>query len=65
MRSVKRCAPNIRRWAMTRDSIASAGRLFGNARIRALLLMWWIPPMFFVVAHSRDNYPPRIGGWSP
>jgi MFS family permease len=38
--------------AMTRDSIASAGRLLGDARIRALLLMWWVPPMFFVVAEG-------------
>ncbi|WP_329259469.1 MFS transporter [Actinoallomurus sp. NBC_01490] len=38
--------------AMTRDSIASAGRWLGDARIRALLLMWWVPPMFFVVAEG-------------
>ncbi|GAA4512542.1 MFS transporter [Actinoallomurus oryzae] len=38
--------------AMMRESIASAGRLFGDARIRALLLMWWTPPMFFVVAEG-------------
>lgn len=38
--------------AMTRRSIASAGRLLGDARIRTLLLMWWVPPMFFVVAEG-------------
>jgi MFS family permease len=38
--------------AMMRDSIASAGRLFGTPRIRALLLMWWLPPMFCVVAEG-------------
>ncbi|GAA4617576.1 MFS transporter [Actinoallomurus liliacearum] len=38
--------------AMARDSIASVGRLLGDARIRALLLMWWVPPMFFVVAEG-------------
>ncbi|MYS22559.1 Predicted arabinose efflux permease, MFS family [Streptomyces sp. DvalAA-14] len=38
--------------AMMRDSIASAGRLFGSPRIRALLLMWWLPPMFCVVAEG-------------
>ncbi|GAA0379581.1 MFS transporter [Microbispora corallina] len=27
-------------------------RLLGDPRIRALLLMWWIPPMFFVVAEG-------------
>jgi MFS family permease len=37
---------------MWRESAAVTGRLFGNARIRALLLMWWIPPMFFVVAEG-------------
>lgn len=38
--------------AMMRDSLASAGRLFGNPRIRALLLMWWLPPTFCVVAEG-------------
>jgi predicted MFS family arabinose efflux permease len=35
-----------------RESIASVGQLLGDPRIRALLLMWWIPPMFFVVAEG-------------
>ncbi len=35
-----------------RQSLASAGRLLGDRRVRALLLMWWIPPMFFVVAEG-------------
>lgn len=38
--------------AMMRDSIASAGRLLSSPRIRALLLMWWLPPMFCVVAEG-------------
>lgn len=38
--------------AMMRQSIASAGQLLANPRIRALLLMWWVPPMFFVVAEG-------------
>jgi MFS family permease len=38
--------------AMMRESIASAGQLLGDPRIRALLLMWWVPPMFFVVAEG-------------
>jgi MFS family permease len=38
--------------ATIRGSIASTQRLFGNPRIRALLLMWWIPPMFFIVAEG-------------
>jgi hypothetical protein len=38
--------------AMMRESIASAGQLLGDPRIRALLLMWWIPPMFFAVAEG-------------
>jgi MFS family permease len=38
--------------AMLRASIASTRRLFGAPRIRALLLMWWIPPMFFIVAEG-------------
>ncbi|MDR8407380.1 MFS transporter [Nonomuraea sp. 3-1Str] len=38
--------------ATMRQSLASAGRLLGERRIRALLLMWWIPPMFFVVAEG-------------
>ncbi|MBD0736551.1 MFS transporter [Streptomyces sp. CBMA29] len=38
--------------AMMRDSIGSAGRLFRNARIRSLMLMWWVPPMFCVVAEG-------------
>jgi MFS family permease len=38
--------------AMMRDSIASARRLLATPRIRALLLMWWVPPMFFIVAEG-------------
>jgi hypothetical protein len=38
--------------AIMRQSIASAGRMLGDPGIRALLLMWWIPPMFFVVAEG-------------
>ncbi|GAA2119509.1 MFS transporter [Actinomadura napierensis] len=38
--------------AVMRRSVASAARLLGEPRIRALLLMWWIPPMFFVVAEG-------------
>ncbi len=35
-----------------RGSVAATRRLFGVPRIRALLLMWWIPPMFFIVAEG-------------
>ncbi|WP_426502966.1 MFS transporter [Dactylosporangium sp. McL0621] len=38
--------------ATMRGSIASTRRLFGARRVRALLLMWWIPPMFFIVAEG-------------
>ncbi|KAB8180008.1 MFS transporter [Microbispora catharanthi] len=38
--------------AMMRASIASTRSLLGAPRIRALLLMWWIPPMFFIVAEG-------------
>jgi MFS family permease len=37
---------------MMRQSLASAGQLFAQPRIRALLLMWWVPPMFFSVAEG-------------
>lgn len=37
---------------MMRESLSSAGRLMADPRIRALLLMWWIPPMFFIVAEG-------------
>lgn len=37
---------------LMRESIASAGRLMAEPRIRALLLMWWVPPMFFIVAEG-------------
>jgi MFS family permease len=37
---------------LMRESIASAGRLMSDPRIRALLLMWWVPPMFFIVAEG-------------
>ncbi|MEW9531788.1 MFS transporter [Microbispora sp. NPDC049125] len=40
------------REAMMRASLASARRLLGVPRIRSLLLMWWIPPMFFIVAEG-------------
>lgn len=38
--------------AMMRQSLASTGQLLAHPRIRALLLMWWVPPMFFVVAEG-------------
>jgi predicted MFS family arabinose efflux permease len=38
--------------AMLRQSLASAGQLLSHPRIRALLLMWWVPPMFFSVAEG-------------
>ena len=38
--------------AMMRQSLASTGQLLAHPRIRALLLMWWIPPMFFVVSEG-------------
>ncbi|MBB2745769.1 UNVERIFIED_ORG: MFS family permease [Microbispora rosea subsp. rosea] len=38
--------------AMMRASLASTRSLLGAPRIRALLLMWWIPPMFFIVAEG-------------
>jgi MFS family permease len=37
---------------MMRESIAITGRLFRAPRIRALLLMWWVPPMYFAVAEG-------------
>ncbi|WP_225849892.1 MFS transporter [Streptomyces sp. HPF1205] len=37
---------------MMRQSLASAGQLLAHPRIRALLLMWWVPPMFFSVAEG-------------
>ncbi|WP_433892805.1 MFS transporter [Streptomyces sp. CA-111067] len=37
---------------LLRDSISSVGQLLGTPRIRALLLMWWIPPMFFSTAEG-------------
>ncbi|WP_225992531.1 MFS transporter [Actinomadura montaniterrae] len=47
-----RPAPASGHGGMMRDSITSARRLFAVPRIRALLLMWWMPPMFFVVAEG-------------
>jgi MFS family permease len=38
--------------AMMRDSLSSAGELLSDPRIRALLLMWWVPPTFFAVAEG-------------
>ncbi|WP_182897452.1 MFS transporter [Microbispora sp. H10830] len=38
--------------AMMRASVASTRWLLGAPRIRALLLMWWIPPTFFIVAEG-------------
>ncbi|HEY5832782.1 MFS transporter [Streptomyces sp.] len=38
--------------ALMRESIASAGELLAHPRIRALLLMWWVPPTFFAVAEG-------------
>ncbi|MFI0939762.1 MFS transporter [Streptomyces sp. NPDC021020] len=37
---------------LLRESLRSTGRLMADPRIRALLLMWWIPPMFFIVAEG-------------
>ncbi|MFB4304337.1 MFS transporter [Actinomadura sp. NTSP31] len=47
-----RPARHSRDGAVMRESIASAGHLLGEPRIRALLLMWWVPPMFFAVAEG-------------
>ena len=38
--------------ARMRQPLASVGLLLRDRRIRALLLLWWIPPMFFVVAEG-------------
>jgi MFS family permease len=38
--------------ALMRESLAAAGRLLAQPRIRALLLMWWVPPTFFAVAEG-------------
>jgi MFS family permease len=38
--------------ALMRESLAASGRLMSHPRIRALLLMWWVPPMFFGVAEG-------------
>ncbi|MFI7031951.1 MFS transporter [Microbispora rosea] len=38
--------------AMMRASLATTRRLLGAPRVRALLLMWWIPPMFFIMAEG-------------
>lgn len=38
--------------ALLRQSLASSGQLMAHPRIRALLLMWWVPPMFFSVAEG-------------
>ncbi|BBB00241.1 putative major facilitator superfamily permease [Actinacidiphila reveromycinica] len=38
--------------ALMRESLAASGRLLSHPRIRALLLMWWVPPMFFGVAEG-------------
>jgi MFS family permease len=37
---------------LMRESIASSRRLMADPRIRALLLLWWVPPMFFIVAEG-------------
>jgi MFS family permease len=34
------------------ESVSSARWLLSDQRVRALLLLWWIPPMFFVVAEG-------------
>jgi MFS family permease len=50
---------------LMRDSLASAGRLLAQPRIRALLLMWWVPPMFFVVAEGvAAPFANRVGAGS-
>jgi len=38
--------------ALMRESLGAAGRLMAHPRIRALLLMWWMPPTFFAVAEG-------------
>ncbi|MFG1912502.1 MFS transporter [Kribbella sp. NPDC048928] len=38
--------------ALTRASTRSALALLSDRQIRVLLLMWWVPPMFFVVAEG-------------
>jgi MFS family permease len=38
--------------ALLRRSLASSGQLLSDPRIRALMLMWWVPPMFFSVAEG-------------
>jgi hypothetical protein len=38
--------------ALLRRSLASSGQLLSHPRIRALMLMWWVPPMFFSVAEG-------------
>jgi MFS family permease len=38
--------------ALLRQSLASSGQLLSDQRIRALMLMWWVPPMFFSVAEG-------------
>lgn len=37
---------------MMRQSIAGAGLLLRDRRIRALLLLWWVPTMFFVMPEA-------------
>jgi MFS family permease len=38
--------------ALMRQSLASAGQLLAHPRIRALLFLWWVPPMFFAIAEG-------------
>jgi MFS family permease len=38
--------------ATIRESVTSTRRLLGAPRVRALLLMWWVPPTFFIVAEG-------------
>jgi predicted MFS family arabinose efflux permease len=47
-----RPARSSRKAALMRQSLAATGEIMGHPRIRALMLMWWVPPMFFGVAEG-------------
>ncbi|MEW1863047.1 MFS transporter [Streptomyces sp. NBC_00669] len=50
--TLPRPARDTRGAALMRESLGASGRLLSQPRIRALLLMWWVPPMFFGVAEG-------------
>ncbi|SEF92172.1 Transmembrane secretion effector [Actinacidiphila yanglinensis] len=50
--TVHRPARVTRGAALLRESLAASGRMMAHPRIRALLLMWWVPPMFFGIAEG-------------